>query len=159
MFHFQLSFSFMPHNRLIIFPFHRYIHSQEYLYEHIIYDRISLYWLSTPIFANLSLLCLLRLTLEYLQNLRHSEIWDNVVVRGATHKLKPSPFHLTPVLWKLHVVFHHLTVYMNSHPQIVIPPRATRSSNQEEDPPVREVETDSPSTSAGCWELWSDPYL
>ena len=38
MFCLQSSFSFMPHNSLIIFPFHRYIHSQEYLYECIMYD-------------------------------------------------------------------------------------------------------------------------
>ena len=30
-----------------------------------------------------------------------------------------------------------------------MPPCATRNSNREEDPPVKEIETDSPSTSAG----------
>ena len=33
----------VPHNRLIIFPFRRYIHSHEYIYEQVMYDRISLY--------------------------------------------------------------------------------------------------------------------
>ena len=36
------------------------------------------------------------------------------------------------------------------HPQIVMPPCTTRNSNQEEDP-VEEVETDSPSTSGGLF--------
>ena len=40
---FLVIISFIPHNCLIIFPFHRYIHSQEYLYKRIMYDRISSY--------------------------------------------------------------------------------------------------------------------
>ena len=44
----------VPHNRLIIFPFHRYIHSHGYIYEQVMYDRISLYIdHSAPIHANL----------------------------------------------------------------------------------------------------------
>ena len=45
---------FMPHNRLIIFPFCRYIHSHGYIYEQIMYNRISSYIEhSAPICTNL----------------------------------------------------------------------------------------------------------
>ena len=44
----------VPHNRLIIFPFHRYIHSHRYIYGQVMYDRISSYIdHSAPICANL----------------------------------------------------------------------------------------------------------
>ena len=44
----------VPHNRLIIFPFRRYIHSHGYIYEQMMYDRISSYIdHSAPISANL----------------------------------------------------------------------------------------------------------
>ena len=42
------------HNRLIIFPFRRYIHSHGYIYKQIMYDRISSYIdHSAPFCANL----------------------------------------------------------------------------------------------------------
>ena len=60
----------MPHNRLIIFLFRRYIHSHEYLYEQIMYDRISSYINEVhPSLQTLSLLHLLRSTPEYLHYL------------------------------------------------------------------------------------------
>ena len=63
---------FMPHNRLIIFPFHSYIPSHGYIYEQVMYDRISSYIdYSAPICATsslLRLLHLLRCTLDYHRN-------------------------------------------------------------------------------------------
>ena len=45
---------FILHNYLIIFPFRKYIHSHGYIYEQIMYDRISLYIdHSAPICTNL----------------------------------------------------------------------------------------------------------
>ena len=44
----------VPHNRLIIFLFCRYIHSHGYIYKQVMYDRISSYIdHSTPISVNL----------------------------------------------------------------------------------------------------------
>ena len=45
-------------------------------------------------------------------------------------------------------MFCHLTVYMNSRPQITMPPCPTRNSNGEEDL-IEEVESDSQTTSTG----------
>ena len=107
---FSVIVSFMPHNRLIIFLFRRYIHSQEYLYEHIMYDRISLYidevhpFLQTPVSSIFS--GLLWNTSFISITLKFGTMWS---WGGTTYKLKPSPFHPIPVLWKLRVVFCHLT--------------------------------------------------
>ena len=44
----------VPHNRLIIFPFCRYIHSHGYIYKQVMYDRITSYIdHSAPFCANL----------------------------------------------------------------------------------------------------------
>ena len=107
---FLVIISFMPHNHLIIFVFHRYIHIQEYLYKCIMYDRISSYinevhpssWtLVSSVFSGLLWnTSVISVTLKF----GTMRLWG-----GATYKLKPSPFHPTPVLQKLHVVFCHLT--------------------------------------------------
>ena len=73
----------MPHNCFIIFLFCRYIHSLEYLYKQIMYDRISLYINEVhPSSQTSSLLHLLQSNPEYLHDLHHSEIWDNAIMRG-----------------------------------------------------------------------------
>ena len=91
----------MLHNHLIIFLFRRYIHSHGYLYKWIMYDRISSYIdIVHPSSQTSSLLRLLRYTLK--NTFMISVTPKSGTTRswgGATHKLKPSPFHPTPVLW------------------------------------------------------------
>ena len=80
---------FMPHNCLIIFPFCRYIHSHEYIYEQSC--MIGSVCISTIVHpfawtsSLLCLLCLLQCTPEYLRKLHelhYPEIWDNTIMRG-----------------------------------------------------------------------------
>ena len=96
---FWVIIAFMPHNCLIIFFLHRYIHSHEYIYKRIMYDRISSFINEVhPSLWTSSLLHLLQSTLAYLRDLRHFESGTTRSWGGTTHKLKPSPFHPTPVL-------------------------------------------------------------
>ena len=84
----------MLHNRLIILSFCRYIYSHGYIYEQIMYDRISSYIDHSAPNRTSSLLHLLRLlwyTPEYhrkLHELCYSNIWDNAIVRGVITVLK-----------------------------------------------------------------------
>ena len=106
---FSAIVSFMPHNRLIIFLFCRYIHSQEYLYKHIMYDRISSYINEVHPSSQTSV-----------SSIFSGLLWNTSVIfvtlkfeitqlsEGTTYKLKPSSFRPTLVLRKLRVLFHHL---------------------------------------------------
>ena len=70
---FWVIVAFMIHNRLIIFLFRRYMHSYGYLYERIMYDRISSYIDQVHLSSQTSSLPhLLQSTLEYLRGLCHS---------------------------------------------------------------------------------------
>ena len=84
------------HNRLIIFPFCRYIHSHGYIYKQVMYNRISSYIdHSAPIAQTSSPLRLLQCTPEYFVNSVNSvtpKFGTTWSWGGATHKLKPSPF-------------------------------------------------------------------